>query len=69
MPVDDDIVQVDLALGWAKRLIGLRDGQLVLDAPVDGSLDRDEVMDVYQRLDPTGEKSDEYDEAVDLRLR
>lgn len=57
--------QIDLALGWANRLIGLRDGEVVLDSPVDDSLDRDDVMDVYQRLDPTGTKAKEY-AVVDL---
>ena len=57
--------QVDLALGWANRLIGLQDGKVVLDSPVDPTLDHDRVMEVYQRLDPTGEKTDEYE--VDLR--
>ncbi|MEM9516788.1 MAG: phosphonate ABC transporter ATP-binding protein [Actinomycetota bacterium] len=52
--------QVDLAIDWAHRLIGLRDGQLVLDTPVDGTLDTDDVMQVYRRLDPTGEKAEEY---------
>lgn len=52
--------QVDLALGWANRLIGLRDGKLVLDTPVDDSVSHDSVMEVYQRLDPTGEKLNEY---------
>ena len=52
--------QVDLALGWAKRLIGLRDGQLVLDKPAEGLTTAD-AMAVYQRLDPTGEKVDEYE--------
>ncbi len=52
--------QVDLALGWANRLIALRDGKVVLDTPVDENLSHDRVMAVYQRLDPTGEKSDEY---------
>jgi phosphonate transport system ATP-binding protein len=51
--------QVDLALGWAQRLVGLRDGKLVLDRPASG-LSTDEVMSVYQRLDPTGAKADEY---------
>ncbi len=51
--------QVDLALGWARRLVGLRDGRVVLDRSVDG-LRTEDVMAVYQRLDPTGEKSDEY---------
>lgn len=58
--------QVDLALGWANRLIGLRDGQLVLDTLVDENTDQQTVMDVYRRLDPTGEKADEY---VDVDLR
>ena len=52
--------QVDLALGWAKRLIGLRDGQLVLDKPAEGLTTAD-AMAVYQRLDPTGEKIAEYE--------
>lgn len=53
--------QVDLALGWATRLIGLRDGQLVLDKPAQG-LSTEDAMAVYQRLDPTGEKVAEYAE-------
>ncbi len=56
--------QVDLALGWANRLIGLQDGKIVLDSPVDADLDHDIVMEVYQRLDPTGEKADEYQAVV-----
>ncbi len=52
--------QVDLALGWANRLIALRDGRVVLDSPVDADLSHDRVMEVYQRLDPLGEKVDEY---------
>ena len=53
--------QVDLAIDWAHRLVGLRDGRMVLDKTVDGSIDTDEVMQVYRRLDPTGEKADEYE--------
>ena len=56
--------QVDLALGWANRLVGLRDGQVVLDTPVDSSLDTERVMEVYRRLDPSGEKASEYEAAV-----
>jgi phosphonate transport system ATP-binding protein len=52
--------QVDLALGWAHRLIGLRDGRLVLDTPAAG-LTTSDAMAVYQRLDPTGAKAAEYD--------
>lgn len=61
--------QVDLALGWANRLIGLRDGKLVLDKPAQG-LTTAEAMNVYKRLDPTGEKADEYDiAALEASLR
>lgn len=52
--------QVDLALGWANRLIGLQDGRVVLDSPVDDDLNEERVMEVYQRLDPDGTKADEY---------
>lgn len=55
--------QVDLALDWADRLIGLRDGQLVLDRRVDG-LSTEQVMAVYQRLDPVGEKRNEYEDVT-----
>ncbi|MEU2003816.1 phosphonate ABC transporter ATP-binding protein [Rhodococcus sp. NPDC019627] len=43
--------QVDLALGWAHRLVGLRDGEVVLDRPAAG-LQREEVMPIYQRITP-----------------
>lgn len=55
--------QVELALGWAQRMIGLRDGRLVLDRDAAG-LTTDEVMSVYSRLDPTAEKADEYAQAI-----
>ena len=64
--LEDDITvlcslhQVDLALGWANRLIGLRDGQLVLDTLVDETTSHETVMDVYLRLDPDGKKIEEY---------
>jgi phosphonate transport system ATP-binding protein len=44
--------QVDLALGWAHRLVGLRAGRKVLDRPAVG-MSREEVMEIYQRVDPT----------------
>ena len=56
--------QVELALGWTDRLIGLRDGKVVMDAPVDDSLSQDDVMGVYQELDPSGEKRAEYTDSV-----
>ena len=48
--LEDDITvlcslhQVDLALGWANRLIGLRDGQLVLDTLVDETTSHETVI-------------------------
>jgi phosphonate transport system ATP-binding protein len=51
--------QVELALGWAQRMVGLRDGRVVLDRDANG-LTTDEVMTVYSRLDPTGDKAAEY---------
>ena len=44
--------QVDLALGWAHRLVGLRNGKKVLDRPAVG-MTREDVMEIYQRVDPT----------------
>jgi len=46
--------QVDLALGWAHRVIGLRDGHKVLDRPVVG-LSHDEAMEIYRRVEPATE--------------
>ncbi|WP_410869597.1 phosphonate ABC transporter ATP-binding protein [Nocardia sp. A7] len=43
--------QVDLALGWAHRIVGLRNGQKVLDRPAVG-MTRDDAMAIYQRVDP-----------------
>lgn len=43
--------QVDLALGWAHRIVGLRSGRKVLDRPTVG-LGRDDVMGIYERVDP-----------------
>ena len=45
--------QVELAMGWANRIIALRDGRTVLDRPV-AELDQAEVMDVYRRVTPDG---------------
>lgn len=41
--------QVDLALSWGNRIVGLRSGRTVLDLPTVG-LGRDEVMAVYARV-------------------
>jgi len=41
--------QVELALGWAERIVGLRDGEVVLDdAPK--KIGKKKVMEVYQRV-------------------
>ncbi len=48
--------QVDLALGWAHRLIGLRNGTKVLDRAAVG-MTRDDVMAIYQRVDPANEST------------
>jgi phosphonate transport system ATP-binding protein len=44
--------QVDLAMGWAQRVIGLRAGQVVLDAPAGGMVEAD-LRAVY-RGNPSG---------------
>ncbi|MGE0879097.1 MAG: phosphonate ABC transporter ATP-binding protein [Acidimicrobiia bacterium] len=43
--------QVELAMGWAHRIVGLRDGKVVLDQDT-SSLDGDAVATVYQRVQP-----------------
>jgi phosphonate transport system ATP-binding protein len=43
--------QIDLALGWAHRLVGLRAGRKVLDRPAVGA-SHDDVLDIYRRVDP-----------------
>ncbi|GAA1595934.1 phosphonate ABC transporter ATP-binding protein [Leucobacter chromiireducens] len=43
--------QVDLALSWADRIVGLRHGATVLDTPAAG-LDRETVMRVYRQVAP-----------------
>lgn len=43
--------QVELALGWAHRIVGLRDGEKVLDRDA-RTLDNDDVMHVYRRVAP-----------------
>jgi phosphonate transport system ATP-binding protein len=41
--------QVDLALGWGDRIVGLRAGSVVLDMPTQ-DLGRDQVMEIYGRV-------------------
>lgn len=44
--------QVDLALGWGDRIVGLRAGHVVLDTPTEG-LSREQVMEIYGRVATT----------------
>ena len=44
--------QVDLALGWGDRIMGLRHGQVVLDTPTEG-LSKSQVMEIYGRVATT----------------
>lgn len=41
--------QVDLALKWAQRVVGLREGAVVLDTTTAGA-QRENVMDIYRRV-------------------
>jgi len=41
--------QVELALGWSDRIVGLRHGRVVLDTPTEG-LSKAEVMEIYGRV-------------------
>ncbi|KDA07008.1 phosphonate ABC transporter [Microbacterium sp. CH12i] len=44
--------QVDLALSWGDRIVGLRAGKVVLDTHTE-SLSREEVMEIYGRVATT----------------
>lgn len=44
--------QVDLAISWADRIVGLRHGRVVLDLPTDG-LTKTQVMEIYGRVATT----------------
>lgn len=47
--------QVDLALSWADRIVGLRHGAVVLDTRA-GALDKETVMNIYRRVAVTPEE-------------
>jgi phosphonate transport system ATP-binding protein len=55
--------QVDLALSWGDRIVGLRAGEVVLDMTTE-SLSREQVMEVYGRVATTTAEID----AVALEL-
>ena len=44
--------QVDLAISWADRIVGLRHGEVVLNTPTTG-LSKAEVMEIYGRVATT----------------
>lgn len=44
--------QVDLAISWADRIVGLRHGEIVLDTPTT-DLTKSEVMEIYGRVATT----------------
>ena len=44
--------QVDLAISWADRIVGLRHGRVVLDLPTQG-LTKSQVMEIYGRVATT----------------
>ncbi|QEO09139.1 phosphonate ABC transporter ATP-binding protein [Protaetiibacter larvae] len=59
--------QVELALGWGDRIVGLRAGQVVLDTTTDG-LSKDQVMEIYGRVaTTTGEIAALEQELADVR--
>jgi phosphonate transport system ATP-binding protein len=57
--------QVDLALGWADRIVGLRNGRVVLDRSTAG-LDRAKVDSVYRETDDAP-VDDRFDAAADAQ--
>lgn len=49
--------QVELARGWADRIVGLRDGEVVLDRFTSDITDT-ELREVYKRVDPTDHRAE-----------
>lgn len=59
--------QVELALGWGDRVIGLRAGSVVLDTPTN-DLSKDKVMEIYGRVaTTTGEITAIEEELAEVR--
>ncbi|WOQ17886.1 phosphonate ABC transporter ATP-binding protein [Raineyella sp. W15-4] len=58
--------QVDLALGWGDRIVGLRQGEIVLDTST-SNLNHAQVMEVYRRT-TTGDLSGLEAELAEVRL-
>jgi phosphonate transport system ATP-binding protein len=55
--------QVDLALSWADRIVGLRHGRVVLDTETEG-LSKAQVMEIYGRVATSTDQL----EAIELEL-
>ncbi|MCL2422698.1 MAG: hypothetical protein FWD11_02205, partial [Micrococcales bacterium] len=49
--------QVDIALAWADRIVGLRAGEVVLDTRAAG-LGKEQVMEVYRDLEVSADTAD-----------
>jgi phosphonate transport system ATP-binding protein len=59
--------QVELALGWGDRVVGLRAGEVVLDTSTD-NLSKDKVMEIYGRVaTTTGELAAIEQELAEVR--
>jgi phosphonate transport system ATP-binding protein len=59
--------QVELALGWGDRVVGLRAGEVVLDTPTN-DLSKDKVMEIYGRVaTTTGELAAIEQELAEVR--
>jgi phosphonate transport system ATP-binding protein len=56
--------QVDLAISWADRIVGLRHGEVVLDTPATG-LTKAEVMEIYGQVATTTSEVAEIDQMVE----
>ncbi len=55
--------QVDLALSWGDRIVGLRAGEVVLDTRTEG-LSREQVMEIYGRVATTTGESEALEEEL-----
>lgn len=58
--------QVELARGWADRIVGLRDGEVVLDRFTSDITDN-EIRDVYRRVDPERGSNGDNDGVRELK--
>ena len=59
--------QVELARGWADRIVGLRDGEVVMDRFTSDITD-EQIRDVYRRVDP-GTRHDVDSDTKNVEVR